>query len=166
MLDLAQFEQMQTEAAPLLDLADAARGACATMESVAETQGVRLVIDAARDVHARLRKDHAHTLLTNLLSNAIRHSTGGATVHVVVKREAGSALLQVIDEGSGIRAEALPFVFDRFYREDPSRSRASGGTGLGLAICRSIVLAAGGHIDIASAVGEGTRVTSRFTSVE
>jgi signal transduction histidine kinase len=72
-------------------------------------------------------------------------------------------MLQVVDQGSGIRAEALPHVFERFYRDDPSRSRASGGTGLGLAICKSIVDAAGGTIAISSTVGEGTKVVASFS---
>ncbi|WP_244501928.1 HAMP domain-containing sensor histidine kinase [Terriglobus roseus] len=164
MLDLARFEQASEASTPSLNFADAAREACATMESVAETQGVRLVVSADDSVRTNLRMDRAQTLLTNLLSNAIRHSAAGSTVVVAVKNEAGHAILQVIDEGSGIRAEALPHVFERFYREDPSRSRASGGTGLGLSICQTIVNAAGGRIEITSTAGKGTRVTASFIS--
>jgi signal transduction histidine kinase len=162
MLDLARFEQAPEQSTPSLNLTDAAREACATMESVAETQGVQLIVSADDDARAHLRMDRAQTLLTNLLSNAIRHSATGSTVVVAIKQEAGHAVLQVIDEGSGIHAESLPHVFERFYREDPSRSRASGGTGLGLSICRSIVTAAGGRIEIASTAGKGTCVTAFF----
>jgi signal transduction histidine kinase len=162
MLDLARFEQAKEEETPVLDLAEAAQQACATMESVAEAQGVRLVTDATGRVCAHLRMDRAQTLLTNLLSNAIRHSSEGSVVVVTVKHQAGESVLQVIDNGSGIRAEALPHVFERFYREDSSRSRATGGTGLGLAICKSIAVAAGGRIEIASTVGKGTTVMVFF----
>lgn len=119
MLDLARFEQASEASTPSLNFADAAREACATMESVAETQGVRLVVSADDSVRTNLRMDRAQTLLTNLLSNAIRHSAAGSTVVVAVKNEAGHAILQVIDEGSGIRAEALPHVFERFYSRGP-----------------------------------------------
>jgi signal transduction histidine kinase len=162
MLDLARIEQAIDVSVPVLDLPEAARGACETMQSVAEAQGVRLVVDAGAPVAVRLQADRAEALLTNLLSNAIRHSVAGSAVMVRVEQTMGEARLVVADVGSGIRAEALPHVFERFYRDDPSRSRASGGTGLGLAICKSIVEAAGGNISIVSDVGLGTRVTAVF----
>jgi signal transduction histidine kinase len=68
----------------------------------------------------------------------------------------------VTDRGDGIGPEALPHIFERFYREDTSRSRETGGTGLGLAICKSIVDAAGGIIEVESTVGVGTRVMVTF----
>jgi two-component system heavy metal sensor histidine kinase CusS len=67
--------------------------------------------------------------------------------------------IEVSDTGVGIPADALPRVFDRFFRVDSSRTRELGGTGLGLAIVQSIALLHGGHAEIASEVGEGTRVT-------
>ena len=67
--------------------------------------------------------------------------------------------IEVSDTGIGIPAEALPRVFDRFFRVDPSRSQASGGTGLGLAIVQGIVLLHGGEVDIVSHPGKGTQVT-------
>jgi len=70
--------------------------------------------------------------------------------------------IEVSDTGVGIPAEALPRVFDRFFRVDKSRSQASGGTGLGLAIVQSITLLHGGNVEIASKVGRGTQVTLRL----
>ena len=69
--------------------------------------------------------------------------------------------IEVSDAGEGIPADALPQVFDRFFRVDESRSQASGGTGLGLAIVQSIMLLHGGKVEIASKVGQGTLVTLR-----
>ena len=164
MLDLARIEQAPKQQTPLLDLADAVRTACATMEPLAKTHDVGFIIHAEDGVLVRLQVGRAHTLLTNLLSNAIGHSEAGAVVRVSVTHESDNVVLQVTDEGSGIGAEALPHVFERFYREDASRSRDSGGTGLGLAICKSIVEGAAGRIAIESAVEKGTRVTAIFSN--
>ena len=95
----------------------------------------------------------------------MQHSRPGSTVVIRVDRAgAGAVRLQVIDEGSGISAEALPHIFERFYREDASRSRDTGGTGLGLAICKSIAEAAGGAIEVRSVVGQGTTVRVTFSA--
>jgi len=76
--------------------------------------------------------------------------------------ETAAICIDVCDTGVGIPAEALPKVFDRFFRVDGSRSKASGGTGLGLAIVQSIVVLHGGKTEIASEPGRGTRVTLRM----
>ena len=76
--------------------------------------------------------------------------------------EPAAVRIEVSDDGVGIPAEALPRVFDRFFRVDQSRSQASGGTGLGLAIVQSIMLLHGGNVEIASEVGQGTQVTLRL----
>ncbi len=76
-----------------------------------------------------------------------------------------SAVLEIEDHGEGIDPEALPHVFERFYRGDPSRTRSTGGTGLGLAICKAIVERAGGSIAIASQPGQGTTVTVHLPSI-
>jgi signal transduction histidine kinase len=162
MLDLARIEQSPAEDAPLLDLAEAARQACRTVRPIAEDRGVQLVVDVDANLLVRLHIDRMEALLTNLLLNAIQHSAADDSVTVVGKKDSDDAMLMVVDEGDGIRREALPHVFERFYRDDPSRSRMSGGTGLGLAICKSIVEAAGGTIGIDSTLGEGTRVTIVF----
>ena len=75
---------------------------------------------------------------------------------------AGAVELTVEDHGEGIDPDALPHVFDRFYRGDPSRTRSTGGAGLGLAICKAVVEKAGGTIALASKPGKGTTVTVRL----
>jgi two-component system, OmpR family, heavy metal sensor histidine kinase CusS len=98
----------------------------------------------------------------NLVSNAVAHTPAGGSVILGAEAEAAAICIEVADTGVGIPPEALPRVFDRFYRVDSSRSKASGGTGLGLAIVQSIVLMHGGNVEIASQLGEGTRVTLRM----
>nr|WP_246302110.1 ATP-binding protein [Granulicella arctica] len=98
------------------------------------------------------------SLLVNLLTNAVQHSPAASEVRVGVACDGATVELLVEDFGEGIAAEVLPFVFDRFYRGDPSRSRKTGGTGLGLAICKTIVERARGSIRIESVRGSGTKV--------
>ena len=97
-------------------------------------------------------------LLTNLLENAINYTNQG---YISLSMESINGQVKVIvqDTGIGIPKEHLHRVFERFYRVDPSRSRASGGTGLGLAIVKHIVQLHGGRIEIESTVGKGTRIT-------
>ncbi len=85
-------------------------------------------------------------LLNNILSNASRYVPSGSTVRLVIIPEAGGVKVLVADNGPGVSPAALPHLFDRFWRADPSRSRATGGTGLGLAIARHIIQAHNGRI--------------------
>ncbi len=90
--------------------------------------------------------DRAGQVLTNLLANAVRHTPAGGDVTIEVKAVPGAVEFQVRDTGSGIPAEHLDHIFERFYRVDPSRSRKLGGSGIGLTIARALVEAHGGHI--------------------
>jgi two-component system heavy metal sensor histidine kinase CusS len=94
----------------------------------------------------------------NLVSNAVAHTHAGGSVVMATSSESAVVRIEVTDTGIGIPAEALPRVFDRFFRVDPSRSQASGGTGLGLAIVQGIMLLHGGKAEIVSQPGKGTRV--------
>jgi two-component system, OmpR family, phosphate regulon sensor histidine kinase PhoR len=100
-------------------------------------------------------------VLSNLIENAIRYTASGS-VTVSSKRSGGGVVIAVRDTGVGIAGEHLNRIFERFYRADPSRSRADGGTGLGLAIVRHLVEAHGGRVSAESAPGEGTTVFVRL----
>src|SRR6201999_745845 len=97
--------------------------------------------------------------IENLISNAVKHTSAGGAVVLAAFAEGGTIRIEVSDTGAGIPPEALPRVFDRFYRVDTSRSQASGGTGLGLSIVQSIMVRHGGRAEITSQPGHGTRVT-------
>jgi heavy metal sensor kinase len=120
------------------------------------------IIHLAKNGEVPLRADPEDLQLVwaNLLENAVRHSPRGGTVEMSVSREnGGPAKVVVEDHGSGIPAEEIPHIFERFYRSDPSRNRATGGFGLGLAIAKALVEAYGGSITANSAPHEGTRMT-------
>ncbi len=99
--------------------------------------------------------DRVHQTLTNLISNAVKFSQAGATVHVCSERRDDEVLFVVSDEGRGIPAEKLELIFERFQQVDASDSREKGGTGLGLAICRTIIERHGGRIWARSEFGKG-----------
>ena len=89
-------------------------------------------------------------VLHNLLDNALRHTGENGRVHLTVEQAEDGLQISVADSGTGIKADELPHVFDRFYRADNARNRDQDGVGLGLAIARAIVEAHDGHIDVAS----------------
>jgi two-component system heavy metal sensor histidine kinase CusS len=95
----------------------------------------------------------------NLVSNALAHTPPGGAVVLSTSADLSTVRIEVSDTGVGISADALPKVFDRFFRANSSRSHGSGGTGLGLAIVKSIAQLHGGNVEIASQPGQGTRVT-------
>jgi two-component system OmpR family sensor kinase len=106
---------------------------------------------------ARLRQ-----VAANLVSNAVTHTPPEATVRVRVGTQDGWALLEVTDDGPGLAPEEAARVFERFYRADPSRTRASGGSGLGLSIVAALVAAHGGTVEVDSAPGRGATFRVRL----
>jgi two-component system sensor histidine kinase BaeS len=157
------------------DLSDLAAVDAGTLRVHPEAIAVRDVIEQVTDIHrgtahaAGVRLEAAvsgdpivsadpvrlRQVVGNLVSNAVRHTPPGGVVTV----SADDQTIAVRDTGTGISAENLPKVFDRFWRADESRSRATGGTGLGLAISRQLVEAHGGTIAVASTPGVGTVFT-------
>jgi two-component system OmpR family sensor kinase len=111
-------------------------------------------------------RDRLQQVLLNLVDNAVKFTPPEGRIEMRARKDSQNALLLTIsDTGQGIAPEALPHVFDRFYRADPSRSRSSqhaGGSGLGLAIARELIEVQGGAIEISSMLGTGTTVTIRF----
>ncbi|MEB3313480.1 MAG: ATP-binding protein [Cyanobacteriota bacterium] len=94
--------------------------------------------------------------ITNLLSNACRYTPAKGTIHLRLLQQEQQALIEVQDTGIGIPEESLPMVFERFYRVDSKRAKASGGLGLGLAIVQQIVQVHRGHVEVTSLLGEGS----------
>ncbi len=137
-----------------VNLADETQGLFDYFEAWAEARAVSLTQAGAATVPGdRLMLRRA---LSNLISNAIRHTPQGQTVHVSLDSQGDKATVSVENPGPDIPAEHLPRLFDRFYRIDPSRQRKGDGAGLGLAIVKSIVDAHGGSISVTSS-GQKTR---------
>ncbi len=131
----------------------------------AETAGVHLSVPPMENPAITADPVRLRQALDNLVSNAIRHTPPGGSVTVTANQLENDAIFEVTDTGTGISAEDLPRVFDRFWRADPSRSRISGGSGLGLAIVRKLTEAHGGEVTATSTPGEGTTFTLRFPAI-
>jgi two-component system heavy metal sensor histidine kinase CusS len=111
---------------------------------------------------AELDRNLVQRAVGNLISNALANTPPGGSVVLSSSGDDSTIRIDVSDTGVGIPAEALPRVFDRFFRVDSARSHSSGGTGLGLSIVQSIAVLHGGDVEIASQLGQGTRVTLRM----
>ena len=126
-----------------------------------DERGVALSTDVAPGLPMlHVDPERIGQVLANLLDNALRHTPNGGTVTVTARATPGAVVLAVTDTGTGIPAEHLPHVFERFYRVDRARDRAHGGSGIGLAIAKAIVEAHGGTVVATSGgAGLGTTVT-------
>ncbi|WP_240155538.1 heavy metal sensor histidine kinase [Candidatus Pantoea multigeneris] len=123
---------------------------------LAEEKNIRLTCEGDVSFHADAL--HLQRALSNLLSNAIRHTGSGGAVYLKASRENDTVLLAVQDNGEGISPEYLPYIFDRFYRVDAARSRAE-HTGLGLALVKTIAELHGGRVKAESTPGQGSCFT-------
>jgi signal transduction histidine kinase len=158
MLALARLEEAPSKSQESVDLSSVVQAVAERLRPVAELRQVLLGKTVQDSSRVAISLDDAEILCSNLILNALQHSTGGSRVTVSVENQPDTIVLLVEDHGEGIPAEALPHVFDRFYRADASRSRNSGGAGLGLAMCKAIAEHCGGSIEIVSTPGAGTQV--------
>jgi signal transduction histidine kinase len=141
------------------DLANLAAATADQMSLLGEDKNINITCAPGKDVWVEGDRARMKQVVVNLLDNAIKYTQPGGTVGMSVSAHDGKAVLEVADNGMGIPADALPKVFERFYRVDDARSRAQGGAGLGLSIVQGLVLAHGGEVRLASVPREGTTVT-------
>jgi two-component system, OmpR family, sensor histidine kinase SenX3 len=125
----------------------------------ANARGITLNLTSVPGLSVYGDEDLLVTALRNLLENAVAYSPERTRVQVCLSRSDGSAELSVADQGIGIPERDLERIFERFYRVDPARSRATGGTGLGLAIVKHVMLAHNGRVTVHSVEGTGSTFT-------
>jgi signal transduction histidine kinase len=166
MLALARLEEAPVERSESSDLEFAMRSVVERLRPLADLKRVVLEVSGRSTRKVAIQADDAEVLCSNLIMNALQHSLPAQRVSATVDSRDGVIQLRVADQGEGIPDAALPHVFDRFYRADRSRSRASGGAGLGLSICKAIVERSSGTIQIHSVVGTGTEVTVTLPTSE
>lgn len=130
--------------------------------TAAAAKQITLTVAGARDLTAYGSDSQLATAVTNLVENAVAYSPEGSEVVLTCREEEDWVAVDVADRGIGIAPADLDRVFERFYRSDRARSRATGGTGLGLAIVKHIATNHGGRVDVTSALGEGSTFTLRL----
>lgn len=158
LLDLARMEAGHIQlAVEHVNISEFCRRVLRKFHGVAKEHGVELV-DEVFDIekHVLADADRIEQVLTNLIDNAIRHTSEDGMVTLRVESFHNGVKIDVRDTGSGIPEEDLPFVFERFYKADKARTRGRSGTGLGLAIVKNIVEAHNGKVSAHSKINEGT----------
>ncbi|MEQ8787407.1 MAG: ATP-binding protein [Pirellulaceae bacterium] len=158
MLQIARVESGQ-QAFEIGDvpLAEVVEACLADYEEVAAAKRIELAVRPSETpLHVRADEEGLHTILSNLIDNAIKYTSEGGCVTVQWREQAASALLEVSDTGIGIAEEDQARVFERFFRVDKARSRELGGTGLGLSIVKHLTQSFGGTVGIVSEVGKGS----------
>jgi two-component system sensor histidine kinase BaeS len=146
---------LELREASLRELVDSCLGA---LEADARARGVRLQARLVADSRVTVAPDKVQRVLLNLLTNAVRHAGPRGEVAVVVEPNSDHVVVAVEDDGQGLAPGAPERMFERFWRDDSARDRASGGSGLGLAIAQGLVHAHGGTIWAENRREGGTRV--------
>jgi heavy metal sensor kinase len=151
----AQAERVQ------FDLAQLVTTTADQMSLLAEDKNITVLCEAAERIIVEGDRARLKQVVVNLLDNAIKYTPAGGVVRLQVMAQEGHAVLDVMDNGIGIPPEALPYVFERFFRVDRSRSRDQGGAGLGLSIVKSICTAHGAEIQVMAQPEGGSRFRIR-----
>ena len=143
----------------LMDVCATLQAVATQMEPLAEARGIDFSCRCAGSMWISGDPGQLKQVLLNLLDNALRYTPPGGQITLGGTRDAATARIEVRDTGAGIAAQDLPHIFERFYRGDTSRSRATGNSGLGLSIARTIIEAHSGKINVESTPGSGTCFT-------
>jgi signal transduction histidine kinase len=161
MLMMTRLDSGERPAMAPLDVATLVRRAAESLRPFADARQVDLAVGDADPTTVEGDAAQLERVLTNVIENAVKFTPAGGTASVDVHAATGPAgrpavMVVVADTGMGIPADALPHVFDRFFRAANAQSEVVPGTGLGLAIVREIVRAHGGEVTVSSVLGEGT----------
>jgi signal transduction histidine kinase len=159
LLDLRRLEERGPLERVPVDLAEVVRRAVAEALPRAEARGIAVEVDVPDAARVAGVPADIDAVVANLVSNAVKYNRDGGRLEVRIVPREGTQVLTVRDSGIGIPQQDLGRVFERFYRVDTARSRATGGTGLGLSIVRHAVERHGGSVRVESLLGEGTTFT-------
>lgn len=165
LLSLSRLEQskggvsLKIERSRVMPIIEAAVELC---QYQAEARSIRIQVECPADLAADVNPPLLEQGLVNLINNAVKYSEDGQSVFIHASKEDEMLVIEVIDEGTGIHANELDRIFERFYRIDKARSRDQGGTGLGLSIVKHIAQVHAGTVSVSSTPGEGSTFTLRL----
>lgn len=166
LLSLTKAEGTAGAESEIIYMAPTIRRVAKMLRQQAQQADIHVELELERDVPVLILEDDLYQIVFNLMENGIKYNTPSGKLTVSLRRAEDNAILEVSDTGVGIPEDAVEHIFERFYRVDKARSRASGGSGLGLSIVRTIVQRNRGQIQVSSAPGQGTTFTVTFPAFD
>src|SRR5690606_27192936 len=159
-IDLSRLQNdMLSDDATTIKVGELIAEACEHSATDAETKGIDIVTDVEPELYVLGDRAQLHAAVSNLVENAVTYSPEGSRVSVTATHAGEDIRLTVADNGIGIPNDELDRIFERFYRVDPARARATGGTGLGLSIVKHVAASNGGSVEVWSEPGLGSSFT-------
>ena len=166
LLALTKLDISDLSESEIIYMAPTVRRVVRMLTPVAAKADIELVVDLSQDCPILILEDDLYQIVFNLIENGIKYNQPGGKLWVSLNRQEDNAILTVKDSGVGIPEDALEHIFERFYRVDKARSRASGGSGLGLSIVRSIAQRYRGEITVTSVIDQGSTFTVTFPAFD
>ena len=166
LLSLTKAEGIPSEECEIIMIAPTIHRVARMLRPNALQEKISFHLELEEDSPILILEDDLYQIVFNLMENGIKYNTSGGSLTVRLRREEDNAILEVSDTGMGIPEDAIGHVFERFYRVDKARSRATGGSGLGLSIVRTIVNRNRGEIHVSSTMGKGTTFTVIFPAFD
>ena len=166
LLSLTKVDGQIDEDCEIINMAPTVDRVVRMLSAIARQNNITIETDLSEDSPVLILEDDLYQIAFNLVENGIKYNVPGGKLSVRLMRQDDNAILQVSDTGMGIPEDALGHIFERFFRVDKARSRATGGSGLGLAIVRAIVQRNRGEITVDTEIGKGTMFTVTFPVFE
>jgi signal transduction histidine kinase len=166
LLSLTKVDGDVDEESEIIPMGPTIRRVARRLSGIAEESGITVALELEQDTPILILEDDLYQIVYNLIENGIKYNLPGGSLSVRLSRDEENAYLEVKDTGMGIPEDAIPHLFERFFRVDKARSRQSGGSGLGLAIVRAIVERSRGEISVESTLGQGTSFLVSFPAFD
>ncbi len=162
LLSLTKVDTQIPDESEIINMTPTITRVAKMLATVANLNDITIRLELEEYCPILILEDDLYQIVFNLVENGIKYNMPGGLLTVKLSREADNAVMKVIDTGVGIPEDALKHVFERFYRVDKARSRATGGSGLGLSIVKAIVVRNRGQIEVSSVIDQGTTFTVTF----
>ena len=166
LLSLTKIDGQIADDCEIINMAPTVERVVRMLSGIAKQNDITIEADLSQDSPVLILEDDLYQIAFNLVENGIKYNVPGGKLIVRLMRQDDNAILQVRDTGMGIPEDALSHIFERFYRVDKARSRATGGSGLGLSIVRAIVLRNRGEITVDTELNKGSVFTVSFPIFE